>query len=138
MLGLVARRLAYLIPTLFILSVGVFALSLGVGADRAAEARAGDSQVPNSVALEKARQELRLDEPVVVRYVDWLGGAVRLDFGRSFTKLETVNGPDGPLLQGQPVGAAIVTVFPRTLSLALAALVFATLFGGLAGILGGV
>jgi peptide/nickel transport system permease protein len=138
MLGLIARRLAYLLPTLIFLSVAVFALSLGIGPDRAAEARAGNSEVPNSVALENARKELNLDRPVVVRYVDWLGAAARLDFGRSFTKLETVNGPNGPELRGQSVGAAIKTVFPRTLSLTLAALVFASIVGAIAGVAAGV
>jgi peptide/nickel transport system permease protein len=138
MLRLVVRRVAYLIPTLLILSIGVFALSLGLGSDRAAEARAGNNETPNSVALDNARKELNLDKPVLVRYGEWLGHAVRLDFGHSFTKLETVDGPSGPELRGQSVGAAIATVFPRTLSLTLVALVFAVVVGGVAGVIGGV
>jgi peptide/nickel transport system permease protein len=138
MLGLLLRRVVYLGPTLLFLSIGVFALSLGLGSDRAAEARAGNSEViPNEVALANAKKALHLDRPVVVRYVEWLGAVAHFDFGQSFTKLETVNGPDGPTLRGQPVAEAVGTVFPRTLSLALFALVFASVFGGLAGVIGG-
>ena len=40
--------------------------------------------------IEQVRTELRLDEPVPVQYVAWLGGLVRGDFGESYFFNETV------------------------------------------------
>lgn len=37
------------------------------------------------------RAELRLDQPVIVQYVEWLGGAVRGDLGRSIRTREPVS-----------------------------------------------
>src|SRR5690349_13839931 len=34
-------------------------------------------------ALERARREAHLDRPLVVQWGEWIGGAVRLDFGIS-------------------------------------------------------
>lgn len=40
--------------------------------------------------VEAIRAELRLDDPIAVRYVAWLGDAVRGDLGRSFISQRTV------------------------------------------------
>ena len=37
----------------------------------------------NQAALEKLRQEMGLDKPILVQYVVWLGGVVQGDFGNS-------------------------------------------------------
>lgn len=55
-------------------------------------------------AREAARIELGLDEPVLVRYVEWLGGAVQGDLGISYRTR-------------QPVAEAIVERLPVTVEL---------------------
>lgn len=69
---------------------------------------------PTAEAVERARRELGLDAPIPVRYLRWLGGALRGDFGRSFRT-------------GQPVLRDLAQRFPATLELALAAFVLAIL-----------
>ncbi|MEV8517646.1 ABC transporter permease [Dactylosporangium sp. NPDC051484] len=137
MLNLIARRLAALIPTIFIVTAAVFALSLGIGMDKAAGVRAGDN--PSVEAMIKAKEILGLDKPVTTRYVEWVERAVQLDFGRSFVSLEPVDAEGGgTTLRGISVREHIATVFPRTLSVTLIAALFALLIGIPVGIIGGV
>jgi peptide/nickel transport system permease protein len=139
MISLIGRRLVFVIPTLLFLSVLVFALSLSIGSDRAIASRVGEGTgAQSAIAIQHAREQLQLDKPIVTRYVNWLSGVVRFDFGQSFTKLVTVSGPDGSDIQGQPVSQAIGGALPRTASLALVAIVFSALVGTVVGIIGGV
>src|SRR5207248_1690338 len=46
--------------------------------------QAAGRQTITAEDLAAKRAELHLDDPLPVRYVTWLGGAVRGDFGRSF------------------------------------------------------
>jgi peptide/nickel transport system permease protein len=50
---------------------------------------AGEFATPE--AVEKARHELGLDKPLVVQYVDWIGGAIHGDLGRSWRTDEEVS-----------------------------------------------
>lgn len=137
MLALVVRRLAILVPTVLLLSFGVFCLSLTLDPERAAQARAGGENL-NLEAFDAAKSELRLDEPIVARYVHWLGRVAQGDLGRSFAKLESVQTADGSEVQGQPVVEAIGEPLPRTLSLVGVAVFFTLLIGIPVGIVGGV
>jgi len=79
------RRLLWAVPLVLLSSFLVFVLVASAG-DPLAHLRI-DPDVPPEV-IESLELELGLDEPVVVRYTQWLGSAVRLDFG------ETVSGSD--------------------------------------------
>jgi len=68
--------------------------------------------------LAEMRHELGLDRPLVVQYVDFLGHLARFDLGRSF-------------VTRRPVAEAIRERFPKTLALALSAMLIA-IFGGVA------
>ena len=81
MLTFILRRIVALIPLLFIVSVIVFGLVLLVPGDAATRLAGGEDASPQKI--EEVRQELGLDRPFVTQYVDWLEGAVQLDFGDS-------------------------------------------------------
>ncbi len=81
MLGLIIRRLLVLIPMMLIVSVLIFALTSLVPGDPAVTLAGGIDARPESV--EAIRAELNLDDPVVTRYLSWLGGALTGDFGNS-------------------------------------------------------
>ena len=78
----VLRRLALAIPTLFLVSVIVFAT------DAAHAGRRGHRMVEGhgyAKTLEALRHDLGLDRPVYVQYFEWIGNIVlRGDFGRSY------------------------------------------------------
>jgi peptide/nickel transport system permease protein len=118
---LVLRRLITVIPVMLIVSVLSFALTSLVPGDAAATL-AGPSATTDQVAA--IRTALGLDQPVVVRYVEWLGHVVTGDLGRS-------------LFTEQPVLAAIGERLPVTLTLAVGALVVAIVIGLPAGLFAG-
>lgn len=75
-------------------------------------------------ALAKLRAELGLDRPLASQYLSWLGGVVRLDFGRS-------------LLYSRPVSTLISERALNTAVLAVVALVLATVIGVPLGVYSG-
>jgi peptide/nickel transport system permease protein len=78
--GFILRRLAIAIPILFVASFVVFML-VATSGDPLAGLRA---QPGVSAATIKAREhELKLDQPLLQRYGNWVKGAVHGDFGES-------------------------------------------------------
>lgn len=67
---------------------------------------------PSPTELAMVRDRFGLDEPVVERYVSWVGGALRGDLGLSFST-------------GRPVADELMHRFPATLALAGAATLIA-------------
>ncbi|MCB1480009.1 MAG: ABC transporter permease [Tepidamorphaceae bacterium] len=108
-LSLVAKRLGYGVITLLVISILIFfAVELLPG--DIAEAVLGQSATPETLAA--MREQLGLNQPAVVRYLQWLAGAVQFDFGVS-------------LITGDPVSSAISQRFANTLFLAAYAAVIA-------------
>jgi peptide/nickel transport system permease protein len=81
---ILSRSLA-VIPVLFVISLLAFGLEAATPGDPAyllLQAAGVETITPETVALKRA--ELHLNDPLPVRYFDWLKGAVHGDFGRSF------------------------------------------------------
>ena len=81
----ILQRLLGALSVLFVVSVvsfGLYALTPGDPAVVLLEASGIHSPPPEAVAAK--RDELHLNDPLVVQYVRWLGGAIHGDFGRSF------------------------------------------------------
>ena len=81
MMFLIARRVGAGILTLLIVSAVVFFITSLLPGD-AAQMILGQNATPETVAA--LRQQLGLDQSLVVRYFSWLGGMLRGDFGISF------------------------------------------------------
>jgi peptide/nickel transport system permease protein len=80
-----ARRLLGVIPVLAVISLLAFALDAITPGDPAYMLlQAAGRQTITAEDLALKRAELHLDDPLPVRYVTWLGGALHGDFGRSF------------------------------------------------------
>ncbi|MCG8623810.1 MAG: ABC transporter permease [Proteobacteria bacterium] len=82
-LWLILRRLGLGVVTLVVVSVIIFAAVSLLPGDFA-EAILGQGASPEAVA--SIRRDLGLDKPWGIRYVQWLGGVVRGDFGNSFAE----------------------------------------------------
>ena len=104
----VARRVAALAATLVFVSALVFVVVRVLPGDPAAIIL-GTEGSPE--ALARLRESMGLNRPLAVQYVEWLGGALRGDLGRS-------------IQYDLPVGSLIVSRLPVTLPLALLAAVF--------------
>jgi len=122
MATLILRRLLAVIPMLILVSFGVFMLITLVPGDAAVTIAGGDNATPERIA--EVREQLGLNDPLLVQYGSWLGDAARLDFGDS-------------LLDNRPVVDEIKSRFPVTFSIAIAALVVGLAIGVPAGIIAG-
>jgi peptide/nickel transport system permease protein len=82
-MGLVLRRLPAMLATLLIVSFLTFLLTSLLPGDPAIQILGADNaNDPDSV--EVVREELRLDDPLLVRYGAWLRDVASGDLGRSF------------------------------------------------------
>ncbi|MFZ5813566.1 MAG: nickel ABC transporter permease subunit NikB [Thermodesulfobacteriota bacterium] len=117
MIRFIATRLALLVPILLAVSVVVFVmLRMGQGDPAMAYLRLSNIP-PTDEALAVAREALGLNRPYVAQYLDWLGKAVRGDFGISY-------------VTKRPVLGELLYYLPATLYLAGVSLFF-TLAGSL-------
>jgi peptide/nickel transport system permease protein len=119
MLALIGRRVLIALPTLFLVSLFVFALQRALPGDPFLVI-AGEERDPEVIA--RLREIYRLDDPIVVQFFAWLGQVVQGDFGRS-------------LRTGEPVLALILQKLPVTLQLAIASIIVAIGIGIPAGII---
>lgn len=86
MLLRVLRKFAELAAVLMIVSFGVFMLLSLVPGDPAV-AVLGEGREPEEYAA--MRERMGLDDPLLSRYFDWLGGVLTGDFGRSLVPPES-------------------------------------------------
>ena len=91
MLRFFLRRLAFMLFILLIISLVVFAVTEILPGD-AAQMILGQKATPETLAALRVR--LGLDQPALVRYLAWIGGVLRGDWGESLV----MNLPVGPLL----------------------------------------
>lgn len=110
MLALIAGRIVRLVFVLFVVSLATFFIVDLVPGDPAI-AILGPEATPEQVA--QVREELGLDDPVVERYLDWIGGALTGDLGNSLVR---------PAFS---VSELLALSIPITLQLAVMALVIA-------------
>ena len=122
MLPLIGRRLVLLVPTILLVTLGIFSLLELVPGDPATTLAGGASATPERIA--EVREELGLSRPFLARYGTWLGDVVRLDFGES-------------LLTGTSVTEEVRHRLPVTLSLVLGSMVVGIALGVPAGVIAG-
>jgi len=119
----VARRVVSLVPVWLGISILAFGLSLLVPGDPVRQTLQQQGiDAPSAEQVVAMRRELGLDQPAPVRYVRWLGDAVRGDFGES-------------IRTGEPVLRSLTDRFPRTAQLALTAIVLGLAFALPIGVL---
>jgi ABC-type dipeptide/oligopeptide/nickel transport system permease component len=119
MLQLLARRLVLAVPTLAGVLVVVFLL-LYVAPGDPVQAMVGERA--DAATIARLRAELQLDAPLPVQFANYAGKIVRGDLGRSY-------------ITNRPIVSDIAERFPRTLLLAGAAMLLATLSGVTIGVL---
>jgi peptide/nickel transport system permease protein len=121
-LTFIARRLLLAIPVLLGV-VFVVMLTIELIPGDAVSLMLGEHATPEAVA--KLRAYLGLDEPLLVRYVGYVGRVARGDLGRS-------------IQQNRPVVDELADAWPATLELTAAALVISAALGIAAGVISAV
>lgn len=120
MTNFLVRRLLLLVPTLAGVLVLAFLL-LYVAPGDPVQAMVGERADPETLA--RLRQELRLDEPLPIRFATYAGGVLRGDLGTSY-------------ITRRPITQDLIERFPATLKLAGAAMLLATTLGIAIGVYG--
>ncbi|MEZ7236500.1 ABC transporter permease [Rhodococcus sp. GXMU-t2271] len=118
MLRYAGRRLLAAVPLLLTVPFLIFLL-IDLSPGDPAVVLAGEDPTPERLAA--IRENLRLDDSVFARYVDWLGGVLQGDLGQSF-------------LSNQSVTELITRRMATTMSLVLFAMVVAVSVGMLLGV----
>jgi ABC-type dipeptide/oligopeptide/nickel transport system permease component len=121
MIAFIFRRLLLSIPTLFGVLVVAFLL-LYVAPGDPVQAMVGERADEATIA--RLRQELRLDDPLPVQFGHYLAGVVKGDLGKSY-------------ITNRPIRKDILERFPKTLQLAGAAMLLATICGVSLGVASG-
>jgi peptide/nickel transport system permease protein len=122
----------------FLVSLGLFAISLQLNPDKAAYLRAGGADNASLESIERIKEELHLNDPIHVRYGRWLADVVRLDFGESLTRAIPVDTPDGGTeFRGRSVSTEVGKALPRSLSITMVGFVFGVSIGVIVGLIGG-
>lgn len=118
----ILKRILMLIPVLLGVSIIIFGIMRVFSPDPAPIVL---GQHATQEAMSEWREANGLDKPIVVQYVNYMKGVLTGDFGNSYyTKT--------------PVAKEIFSRFPATVELAICAIIIATIFGILLGVISAV
>ncbi|WP_257348194.1 ABC transporter permease [Pseudalkalibacillus decolorationis] len=115
----IIRRTFDLLPTIFVVAVIVFIITRLIPGDPAAVMLGPQASVEDIEAL---RENLGLNDPLYIQFLQYMGNLATGDFGTSLT-------------YNQPIVNLIMDRFPNTLILAVSALIIAFMVGVPAGII---
>ncbi len=110
------KRIALIIPTVLLVSIIVFTVMRLLPGDPALVILSEGDAAFTQEELEDLRRQLGTDRPIVIQYVDWIGGLVQGDLGTSTWR------------SGQPVSRLVGDRIFRTLELAVLAILIAVVF----------
>jgi peptide/nickel transport system permease protein len=110
------KRIALIIPTVLLVTIIVFTVMRLLPGDPALVILSEGDASFTQEELEDLRRQLGTDRPIVVQYVDWIGGLVQGDLGTSIWR------------SGQPVTKLVGDRVFRTLELAVLAILIAVFF----------
>lgn len=116
------RRLLYVIPTLFLVTVAVFSILQMVPGDPVDALLSG---TPDAEMRRVLIKQFGFDQPIPVQYFRWLSKVLQGDLGQS-------------ILHARPVTQVVAAALPRTLYLAVAGMAFALILSLPLGILAAV
>jgi peptide/nickel transport system permease protein len=119
MLSYILKRLLLTLPTLSLVSIGVFLLIRLIPGDPALVLL---GEGADAASLAAVRADLGLDHPLPVQFLSWLQHALRGDLGRS-------------IVSGEPVAGLILQRFGLTAVVVLVAVTAATVIAATAGLI---
>lgn len=117
------KRIALIVPTVLLVTIIVFTVMRLLPGDPALVILSEGDASFTQEELEDLRRQLGTDRPIVVQYVDWIGGLVQGDLGTSIWR------------SGQPVTKLVGDRVFRTLELAVLAILIAVVFAVPLGII---
>jgi peptide/nickel transport system permease protein len=122
--GYILRRIAFAIPTLILVSIGIFLMVRLLPGD-IIDILFGGDQTASEEVKEQAREQLGLNGSYLEQYWSWISGVLQGDFGFS-------------LRNAEPVSNIVFDALTVTLELVILALLIATVVGVPLGVLSAV
>ena len=107
----IIKRILFAIPMLIAISFVAFVLINLMPSDPAEVALRVNEIIPTEESIMSMREQLGLNDPFFIRYFNWLGDCLRLDFGVSYTN------------STRTVLDEILRCLPATINLALISLI---------------
>jgi peptide/nickel transport system permease protein len=120
MLNFIIKKLLVMIPMLFLISIIVF-FSLQFSPVDPIYYSATPDMTANADNLEALREQLGLNDPIIVQYYHWIMEILKGDFGYS-------------ILTGEPIADILMLRLPATIELSIIALVLSTIIGVILGL----
>jgi len=114
MLKYLGRKMLLLVAMLMVISFAIFFALNNTGVDPVRYAMSMDTYDP--VVADAVREEMGLNDPLVIRYFRWWGNMLQGDFGYSIVK-------------GFAISDGLLAKWPASLELTLGALLVSTVFG---------
>jgi len=121
MLKFILKKLALMIPMLLIISLVVFIGLRSTGVDPITFMVSPEIQSQNPELVEQLREELGLNDGLLVQYVRWLGQILKGDLGYTF--------------KGESIADILAVRLPYTLELSAYAMIFSAVIGISIGII---
>ena len=118
MVTIILKRLGSGVVILFVISILTYVL-LYFSSSNIAINFLGESATPELIAAKEA--ELGLDQPLITRYLGWLGAALQGDFGTSW-------------FTSQPVTTTLSVRLPITLTLVISTIIVTAILGTILGV----
>ena len=122
MMRFVIRRICLICVTLLVVSLALFVITEVLPGDVATMILGKDA---TEASLARLREDLGLNRPAHVRYLDWIGGVVRGDFGNSL------------YMMGEPIAPIVGRRLGHSVILAVFAFLIGTPLAVMAGIWAG-
>lgn len=117
------KKLLWTVPILIGITFLAFGLGLIARGDPATNRASTDPDyIPTEAEIQALREELGLDDPVLIQYGRWVGGVIRGDLGQS-------------LMDDKPVLGELLRLLPNTLLLSVLALLVIVTAGFTGGLL---
>lgn len=121
----IVHRLALFVPTLLLVSLLIFGMMRIVPGDVALAVLGEDPGTFTQEDLDEVRKELGLDKSLPVQYLTWMRDVFKGNFGQSY-------------YYDQPVASSLKRAFPRSMELAVLALVISYVIAVPLGVLSAV
>ncbi len=115
MQGYIVRRLLLMVPALLGVTLFVFLLTRFTPAD-VVDRLTGEVGYQDEALKQQIREELGLNQGVLVQYFKWLGGVLRLDLGESF-------------ISGREIWGELKNRVPVSVELGVLGMLFSIAFG---------
>ena len=119
----IKKKIIWTIPILIGITFLAFSLGLmGRGDPATTRASADPNYIPTEEEIEEIREEMGLNDPILIQYIHWIKDVLHGDFGTSY-------------IDDKPVFNEMMRLMPNTILLSVMSLIVIVILGLIGGVL---